>query len=62
MNSERNAKRFSSNPKDLRSPAKIDDAIYLETNYNTDAILNSIRCIVDAYSIEESEIEFVIKK
>lgn len=62
LNSERNAKRFSSNPKDLRSPAKIDDAIYLETNYNTDAILNSIRCIVDAYSIEESEIEFVIKK
>ncbi len=61
-NSEGNAKRFSSNPDDLRSPIKIDNDIYLEANYNTDSILNSVRCIVDAYSIEQSEIEFVIKK
>lgn len=62
INSEGSAKRFSSNPNDLRCPIKIDNDIYLEANYNTDSILNSIRCIVDAYSIEQSEIEFVLKK
>ncbi|MEI3357279.1 MAG: HNH endonuclease family protein [Clostridia bacterium] len=61
-NSEENAKRFSSNPKELRRPTKIDDDIYIETNYNTDAMLNSIRYIADAYSIEQSEIEFILKK
>lgn len=61
-NSEGNAKRFSSNPEELRSPIKIDNDIYLETNYNTDSILNSVRCIIDAYLIDQSEIEFVLKK
>lgn len=61
LNLEGNAKRFSSDSKELRTPIKIDNDIYLESNYNTDAILNSIRYIVEAYSIEQSEIEFVLK-
>lgn len=60
-NTEGIAKRFSSKQEDLRCPIKIDNDIYVETNYNTDSILNSIRCIVDAYSIDQNEIEFVIK-
>lgn len=55
------AKRFSSKENELRNPIKIDDEIYIEANYNTDSILNSIRCIVDAYGIDQTEIEFVLK-
>ena len=55
-------KRWSTEKQELRNPVQIDKDIYIETNYNTDAILNSIRYVLDAYQMETSGVEFVLRK
>lgn len=55
-------KRFSSNENELRSPIKIDDDLFAESNYNSDTLVDMVRMVVEAYDLELNEIEIKLQE
>jgi uncharacterized protein with ParB-like and HNH nuclease domain len=55
-------KMISSNKEDLKNPLKISDTIYLESNLNTDTILNMIKLILGKFEIEDDEISIYLRE
>ncbi len=55
-------KMISSNKSELKTPLKISDTIYLESNLNTDSILNMIRLILNKFEIEDEGISIYLKE
>jgi hypothetical protein len=55
-------KMISSNKSDLRNPLKLSDTIYLESNHNTDTILDLIRLILRKFEIEEDEVSLYLRE
>ena len=49
------------NKEKLRAPIKIDEDLYIESNLNSNAILNYANMIVIEYELEE-EVFFTLKK
>ena len=49
------------NKEKLRAPVKIDEDLYIESNLNSNAILNYANMIATEYELEE-EIFFVLRK
>ena len=49
------------NKEKLRAPIKIDEDLYIESNLNSNAILNYANMIATEYELEE-EIFFVLRK
>lgn len=54
-------RRFSNKERELRTPLKIDNNLYLEKNLSTESKLQTLRIIFDEYGIEYSELLFNIK-
>jgi uncharacterized protein with ParB-like and HNH nuclease domain len=55
-------KMISSNKEVLKNPLKISDTIYLESNLNTDSILNMVRLILGKFEIEEDEVSIYLRE
>jgi len=53
--------RVSSNEKDLMSPLKLADWIYVEKNLSAEWIIKTIRIILKVFDIEDDEVMFRIK-
>lgn len=53
-------KLISDKMEDLRNPLKIADNIYLESNLNTEAIVNKARLILRKYDIGEDEVTVIL--
>lgn len=54
-------RRFSNKERELRTPLKIDNNLYVEKNLSTESKLQTLRIIFDEYGIEYSELLFDIK-
>ena len=54
-------RRFSNKERELRTPLKIDNNLYVEKNLSTESKLQTLRIIFDEYGIEYSELLFNIK-
>lgn len=54
-------KRFSTRNEGLRSDYKVDEGVFIETNLNTDAKLDTLRAIVDFYGLEYEDIGFYLQ-
>ena len=55
-------KMISANKANLTSPLKISDTIYLESNLNTDTILNMIRLVLKKFEIDDDEVSVYLKE
>lgn len=54
-------KRFTSNNKDLRSPFKLADDVYVEKNLNTNAKIYTLKVLLDEYEIDYNELSYYIE-
>ena len=55
-------KMISNKETDLKSPLKISDSLYLESNLNTDTLLNMVRLILKKYNIDEEEVSLYLRE
>ena len=55
-------KRFATKESDLRSPIKVDENLFIESNYNSDALVDFVRMVVEAYGLELDEIEIKLEE
>ena len=62
IENEYNGKKFSKNKKDLRKAFQVEENIYVEQNYNADALVDLIRLIVEAYGLDLGEVEIKLKE
>ncbi|MFP3043610.1 hypothetical protein LQZ19_17480 [Treponema primitia] len=60
--SSRGNKRFSENPKELRSPYLITDTIYAEINLSAQMIVESIADLLDFYQISRDEMSLYLRE
>lgn len=55
-------KMISSKENELKSPIKISDTIYIESNLNTNTLLNMVRLILKKYGIDEEEVSLYLRE
>jgi len=55
-------KMISPNKSDLASPLKISDTIYLESNLNTDTVLNMVRLVLRKFEIDDDEVSIYLRE
>ena len=55
-------KMISNKESDLKNPLKISDNIYLESNLNTDTLLNMTRLILKKYAIDEEDVSLYLRE
>ena len=57
----RKRKRLSSDDKEMRSPIKLDEELYIETHYDTETLMNLLLEILNEISYDYNNIRIVIK-
>lgn len=57
-----NSKKFSKNKRELRKAFQVEENVYVEQNYNADALVDLIRLIVESYGLELEEVEIKLKE
>ncbi len=57
-----NSKKFSKNKSELRKAFQVEENVYVEQNYNADALVDLIRLIVESYGLELEEVEIKLKE
>ena len=55
-------KRFSKTEDGLRAPIRVDDDLFVESHYNSDAIVDIVRMVVEAYDFNLDEVEIVLQE
>ncbi len=55
-------KLISKNEKDLRKALKVSETLFLESHYNTEAVLDMIRLLLKKYCLDEDELSISLRK
>lgn len=60
--SEYSSKKFSNTDVGLRTPLRIDDDVFVESHYNSDALVDIVRIVVEAYGLELDDVDIKLKE
>lgn len=59
---EYSKKKFSKDKTKLRKAFQIEENVYVEQNYNADALVDLVRLVIEAYGLELEEVEIKLKE
>ena len=59
---EYSKKKFSKDKTELRKAFQIEENVYVEQNYNADALVDLVRLVIEAYGLELEEVEIKLKE